>query len=116
MNLGYQGLKDLDQRRLTFRGLFDECRALIPNGDALRAVALRNVADRAVEQAYLASARKDFAACRECLAFAAETDPGVAATPLYRRLRLKLRVGPWAWRVIGPLTRVVRGRAPVGAN
>jgi glycosyltransferase involved in cell wall biosynthesis len=108
MNLGYQGLKDLDQRRLTFRGLFDECRDLIPNGDALRAVALRNVADRAVGQAYLASVRKDYAAFRECLAFAAETDPGVVAAPLYRRLRLKLRVGPWAV--------VARVRRQIGAE
>jgi len=108
MHLGYRGLRDLEQRRITFLALFREWGHLIPGAEELKTFALRHVAERACWQAHDALSRDDLPACNSCLQFATATDPAITSSKAYRRLRWKMLLGSRVRKLVGPLWRWLR--------
>ncbi len=102
MSITYTPLQRLAEQVRAFDIHFDS-RSIGADLAPLRAVARRTIAEAAVWSAAHAFDRGELAVCGSFLRFAIETSTDVRWWPPYRRVQLKRRVGPSAWRVISPL-------------
>lgn len=89
-------LDDLEQRRAAFAVLFEEQRAVLPRADQLHAMAKRSMAREALAEACRAveSGRPGEGSVNAFIDFAEATWARATELPEYRRLQLRLRLGP----------------------
>ena len=103
MSLSYSPLSRLREQRRAFEIHFDEFRTRRPEIGAAAPMVARTIAESAFWSAARAFDAGDDAICREFLAFAVETDPGIESIAAWRRLQWKQRVGRAALRWLAPL-------------
>lgn len=105
MSLSYSPLSRLREQRRAFEIHFNAFRDKRPEIATSAPMVARAIAESAFWSASRAFDASDDAACREFLAFALETDPGIDSMPAWRRLQWKQRVGRAALRWLGPLAQ-----------
>lgn len=115
MSLGYSPLQRLAEQKRAFDIHFDRQVPLPPELAALQGVAHRTIAESAFWSATLAFERGDSSTCDGFLEFASTTSPGIASWGAWRKFQWKRRLGPAAWRLIGPLAARAR-RVAQGAR
>jgi glycosyltransferase involved in cell wall biosynthesis len=116
MNLSYKGLRDLEQRRTTFRSLFGTHRHLIPNGEQLEVVAFRHIAECACWSAHRMFNDNNLSACESYLRFARETYSPISSSSIARRLRWKMAIGRKAWGLVRTVRGVFRSLVRAGRS
>jgi hypothetical protein len=91
-----------------FKAAFDVCFASygrrIPDWPRLAHMADTSLARMALWKVHCAFGLNDLVGCRELVALAESLDPNVGRTLLYRRVRLKLRLGLRRWAALRNLT------------
>jgi glycosyltransferase involved in cell wall biosynthesis len=109
MSLGYTPIDRLREQLRAFDVHFDSTAvplALAP----LRAVAHRSIAEAALWTAAQAFDAGEVAVCDAAVEFALAASPEIKSWPPYGRLQWKRRLGPSAWRMLGPLVSNARRR------
>ncbi len=76
-------------------------------GKGFREGFYRGLHKQAFWEAYNAFERGNVADCKECLAFALAKEPGLRGERAYSRLRWKMLLGPRAWSLLRPLTKLL---------
>ena len=110
MSLEYTPLDRLREQLRAFDVHFDD--GAVPWGlKPLRAVAHRTIAEAALWTAAQAFDAGEAAISDAAIEFAVWASPDIKSWPPYRRLLWKRRLGPSAWRMIGPLVNNARKRA-----
>jgi glycosyltransferase involved in cell wall biosynthesis len=103
-------LADLRQRQAAFDSFFQGYDSRVRCCDRLRGLATRRLAEQAFWAASHAFDRRDGAACRRLLEYAAQLAPELAYEPAWSRLRWKRRLGTRVWSIVRPLVERMRGR------
>ena len=111
MSEAYGLLHDIEQRHIALQSFFASSLHRFPDGPALRARLLRQLAVEAISLAHLAFNRGDPGQCTKLLEFARAIDGQADRSPAGLRLRIKRLVGTARWlQLAGMLGR----RNPVG--
>ena len=114
MSAGYyaQLLADQRERVQAFRVLESKLRSAIPGFDGW----FTSMCDRVARQALVFAANAldagDVERVHECMAFAADVHPPARQSNAWRKLQVKLFLGPRAWRVVQPVLSRLRGTGP----
>ena len=106
MSLTYSPLERLREQRRAFEIHFADVRDAHPEVADVVPIMCRTIAESAFWSAVRAFEAEQDDLCEAFLAFAVETDPGVADNPAWRRLRWKRRAGHAALRWLTPLSRL----------
>lgn len=106
MSLTYSPLERLREQRRAFEIHFADVRGERPEIETAAPIVARTIAESAFWSAARAFDGEQDELCEAFLAFATDTDPGVAAHPAWRRLRWKRRAGRAALRWLTPLARL----------
>jgi hypothetical protein len=113
MHIEYErSIRYLQQRRGAFDVLFDAYGNGLPDAAALRDRVRRVIASEAFWRAGRAFERGDASACREALAFAADTDASIRRSRAWRTLTVKRLLGPRVWSTLEPTVTWMRHRLP----
>jgi len=97
MHNGFRGIREFEQRRMTFRAFFEESNLAIQDGASLKKLALRTLAENACWRAHQAFSQGDRKTSESCLQFARDTDPSIRSSKVYRRIRWKRLLGRTLW-------------------
>jgi len=108
MFTNYEGVLNYKQLRDAFRTLFDDHGAHIEDGETLHALAYGRLGDRAYWAAHESFDQGKSNECVDLLRLAVETNPGIASSRSFTRLRWKLSLGPLPWRLLKPLWERIR--------
>jgi glycosyltransferase involved in cell wall biosynthesis len=111
MSWTFSSLARLIEHQRAFDVHFDEHWALLHDCDRLRARVNVTLAKAAFWEGAHAFDRGDDALCAECLEFAVSRHPAICLTAEWGRLAWKRRIGTRAWRVLRPISDVVRQAA-----
>jgi hypothetical protein len=106
----YSCIKDFLQRKAAFDVLFEAYSKRIEDGQRLRRLASRCLAEGAFWMGSAAFDRGEEETCRRLLDLALEIDPTLRHWPAWYRLRLKRALGPAVWGLMRPLVRRLRHR------
>lgn len=107
---------DLEQRLAAFETFFSQDADLLDEGDELRRSAHRALAQVAFWSASRAFETGPAEQCPELLDFALGLDPTLKDSQSWQRLQWKRRFGQSAWKVLGPLSNLLRGHRSAVAN
>lgn len=108
MSLGYlveKALPDLRQRKRALEILFSGAGPNLNGNTALQNFLVRDLAQRAAQQAAVAFNASDLAATEAIKRFAVDVSPGVRRSWLWARLLLKQAIGPANWRALNVIRR-----------
>ncbi len=103
-----QRLRDLEQKRLTFRSVFDSLGELLPDVSHLRKLADEGLAREAFWHAGTLFDRGQVEECEQTLKFALALDPNLSRSDDFRKLHWKRRLGGRVWPLVMPLVRQLR--------
>jgi GT2 family glycosyltransferase len=113
MSVGFEGLRDLQQRKAAFDAAAATLGDRIPDSPRLVARAARALAEQAFWVGSRLFEEKRLLLSRQCLDGALNMCPELKDWRCWRRQQLKEFMGPGVWGVIRPLMVWARGRRPV---
>jgi sugar O-acyltransferase (sialic acid O-acetyltransferase NeuD family) len=113
MSTKYVRFDDLKERRTAIDALVGAYADKIQEGDRLRAEMIVVLSREAFYMANEAFDSGDAIDCRRGLDVALEINPDIARSTAYRRLELKMRLGPRLWSVLRIAAHVVKKPHPV---
>jgi len=111
MSLGYSPLNRLAEQMKAFETHLGTCAGAQPYAATLLPVVKRTIGEAAFWGAAHAFDSSDDKACAEFLAYAVSLSPDLEASPAWRRLRWKRRIGRAGWRYLQPLAARLRPAA-----
>jgi hypothetical protein len=102
MSLDFSPVRRLDEQKKAFDAHFEQFQPTHPEIARLQPIVMRTIAEQAFWSAAQAFDEGNVSTCREFLAFAARICPELESSVAWRRLRVKLWIGPSIWRRLGP--------------
>jgi glycosyltransferase involved in cell wall biosynthesis len=103
-----QRMRDLEQKRLTYRSVFDSLGAQLPDLPRLRKLADEGLGREAFWHAATLFDQGQVEECERTLKFALALDPNLTGSDDFRKLQWKRRLGAKVWPLLMPLVRQLR--------
>jgi hypothetical protein len=111
MSSGYYAngsLRDLHQRKAALDYFYQTSGDTLPDIRRLRGISFRSLGEMAVHMATMAFNEREVHTSKQLAAFAVEVCPLIRRSPTWLKFSLKRRMGYKAWRVLQPVSTLVR--------